>query len=38
MTDPGLLRIDAARLHARIDALAQIGPIEGGGSCSANAA
>lgn len=33
MTDRSLLRIDAARLLARIDALAQIGPIDGGGSC-----
>jgi beta-ureidopropionase / N-carbamoyl-L-amino-acid hydrolase len=27
------LRIDAARLLARLDALAQIGPIDGGGCC-----
>ena len=26
-------RIDASRLVARLDELAQVGPIEGGGSC-----
>lgn len=30
---PADLRIDGDRLCARIDALAQIGPIDGGGSC-----
>jgi N-carbamoyl-L-amino-acid hydrolase len=29
----GALRIDAARLQGRLDALAEIGPIDGGGSC-----
>jgi len=33
MTDTSALRIDGARLAARLDALAQVGAIEGGGCC-----